>query len=97
MPTVAPLVTVRGTARTVRPLEKVTKTGRETFAVAVNVLTEPDGGFLEVTIWPRELSLGEAMALAGEDVTLLVAMKVYQSDKGGAYLQADLQKVLTSV
>lgn len=97
MPTVAPLVTVRGTCRTVRPLEKVTDQGRVAFAAAVSVLTEPDGGFLEVTMWPRELSLGEALALAGQDVTLLVAMRVYQSDKGGAFLQADLQKVLTSV
>ncbi len=84
-----PIVTVRGRVRSAEPLERNTEAGgRETFAARLQVLTEPNGGFLEVTVWPRDLALDQSLALAGQDVELHATLGVYVSKSGAGYVQA---------
>jgi hypothetical protein len=84
-----PLATVRGRVRSAEGLERTTDTGaRETFAARLQVLTEPNGGFLDVTVWPRDLPLSESLALAGVDVEVVVSLGVYVSKSGAGYAQA---------
>lgn len=89
------LVTARGRVRSAEPMERTTEAGaRETFAARLQVLTEPNGGFLDVTVWPRDLALDQSLALQGQDVELLVELGVYVSKTGAGYTQATFRSLV---
>lgn len=84
-----PLATVKGRVRSAEGLERTTDAGaRETFAARLQVLTEPNGGFLDVTVWPRDMPLAESLAMQGQEVELVVSLGAYVSKSGAGYAQA---------
>lgn len=86
---VQPLAIVTGLVRNAEPQTRRNDNGStETYAVQLNVLTEPNGGFLEVTVWPRDLPIERAVELAGQNVEILVALGVFVSQRGGGFLRA---------
>jgi hypothetical protein len=80
------VVTARGRVRTADEVKN--RESGEVFGTRINILTEPMGGFLEVNV-PREvMRLDEALALAGQDVEVLVSLGVFVSRRGEGYQQA---------
>lgn len=91
-----PIATVRGTCRSVVPLHKranpATGEPGEVFGSRLTILTEPGGGFLDVTAFNSVLSPVEAAALEGASVEVIVSLgaRTWKPQDGGARAQLDV-------
>lgn len=89
----APLAVISGFVRsTQRATRKNDNGGEETFAVRASVLTEPEGGFIDVQIWPNDLDIDKALALQGTEIYWLIGLSAWAGRNGGAGLQATYVK-----
>ena len=87
---VKPIVAFRGTARDVRVLNKTENGVSVPFGTEVSVLTEPDGGFLGITVFSDRLAVNDAMGLKGQALEGSVEISPRAGKTGGAFLSADL-------
>lgn len=77
MATLAPIATIEGLCRDTRTLTKMLENGnRQPFGVELSVLSEPSGGFAQVTIFSDDMPIDAALALKGSHVGALVSIDV---------------------
>lgn len=78
----AAVATVRGTVRAVSP---ITNKEKAVVGQRLTILTEPAGGFLDVTVWHDVVPVDEAGALRGCQIEAVGALGVYVSDRGAGF------------
>lgn len=91
-----PYVIVRGLVRSGEIAEFTDRqTGeRRSMGTRVSILTEPDGGFLEVLVSNQVMSSEQAMQYVGKDVEFLISIAAWAGRTGNAGLQASFEREL---
>lgn len=91
-----PYVIVRGLVRSGETVEFTDRqTGeKRSIGARLSILTEPDGGFLEVLVSNQVMSIEQAKEYIGKDVEFLISISAWAGRNGNAGLQASFEREL---
>lgn len=87
----AAVATVRGTVRAVNAISNKAK---EVVGQRLTILTEPNGGFLDLTVWHDVMPVDQAGALRGCQIEAVGGFGVYVSDRGVGFTRCVARDVV---